>query len=88
MPRVRVSIQDLATYICVAFIDRQQQVMIGPVRRFSSPEMVMDMLRRTPANAGLLNRVERELAEHRSVMIDLHLTDEQFAAIQTRGPKV
>ena len=81
MPRVRVSIQDLAAYISVAYIDPQREVMIGPVRCFSSPEMVMKMLRRTSANAGLLNRVERELAEHGSVMIDLHLTDQQYAEI-------
>jgi hypothetical protein len=79
----RVSIQDFPLHTIVIFIDRQRQAKIGPTRRYTSTEPVFEMLRRAHANLETLNIVEMAFRERRPCMVDLNLTDEQYAAIQT-----
>jgi hypothetical protein len=85
MPRVQVSIQDFPLHTIVIFIDRKRQQQIGPMRRYRSTEIVIEMLRRAHADLATINIVENALADRRPCMVDLDLTDEQFAAIQTRS---
>ena len=84
MPRVKVSIQDMPTHVYLIFIDRQRVAKIGPTRRFSSTEPVFELLCRAHANLETINIVEMALAQRRPVMIDLDLSDAQYATIQTR----
>jgi hypothetical protein len=84
MPRVQCSIQDMPSHTYVIFIDRQRQAQLGPMRRYSSHEPVMEILRRAHADLATVNLVERSLAEGRPCTVELNLSDAQFAAIQTR----
>jgi hypothetical protein len=85
MPRVQVSIKDFPLHTIVIFIDPQRQVKIGPTRRYRSTEPVFEMLRRAHANLETINIVELAIRERRPCMIDLDLSDKQYAAIQTRS---
>jgi len=82
---IQVSIQDFPTNVAVVFIDPKTQSKIGPVRRYSTNEMVFELLRRAHANLETINLVELAFAERRPIMIDLHLTEEQIAALSRRG---
>ena len=82
-----LSFEPPKTHTYVIFIDPRRQAKIEPTRRYSSTEPVFEMLRRAHANLEMLNIVEMALVRRRPVMIDLDLFDQQYAAIQTRGPK-
>jgi hypothetical protein len=82
VPRVQVSIQDFPLHTIVIFIDRPRQAKIGPTRRYSSTEPVFEMLRRAKANLETINIMELAIRERRLCMVDLDLTDQQYAGIQ------
>jgi hypothetical protein len=88
LPRVQVSIQDMPLHTIVIFIDPQRQAKIGPTRRYSSTEPVMEMLRHAHPNLETLNLVENALVERRPCMVYLDLSAEQYAAIQSRPQAV
>ncbi len=84
MPTVTASIQDMPRYTVVIFYDRMTSTKIGRTLRFTSEELLYELLRRTHANLETINIVEMALRERRPCMVDLRLTDEQFAKLQGR----
>jgi hypothetical protein len=84
MPRVQISISEIMWTYHVVFIDPASQTAIGRTRRFNSDEMVYEMLRRGRADRETMNIVEMNLTQGRPVMVDLNLTDEQYAKLKTQ----
>ena len=76
MPSVRVSIQEFPAHIYVVFY--RDNKSIGPMRRYSTQERVMELLRRCHANLETINIVEMSLQARRPCVVEVNLTDEQI----------
>jgi hypothetical protein len=82
MPRLQVSIQNFPAHIAVIFFDRATQKGVGRTLRLRSEERVYELLSRCHADRETVNIVEMSFVRQVPCIVDLNLTDDQYAKLK------